>query len=216
MANYKALTMVPFNPDTAENKKKAADWDKLVKVPSKQHLIDIKSNVKNSQFAQPLFEFSGACSGCGEIPYVKLISLLIDAGIQISMTESGDPKENPVAERQNNTIKNEFFKDIKFHSTGEVRRAMEKTVAFYNNERPHMSLNNMTPRQAASCMGKIQKKWTSYREKYLENLEIQEGACTFAPQTLNMIEQLSAEPTQQKQGLSENHSTSARVKNEVP
>ena len=132
------------------------------------------------------------------------------------MTESGDPKENPVAERQNNTIKNEFFKDIKFHSTGEVRRAMEKTVAFYNNERPHMSLNNMTPRQAASCMGKIQKKWTSYREKYLENLEIQEGACTFAPQTLETIERLSAEPIQQKQGLRENHSTSARVKNEVP
>ena len=49
-----------------------------------------------------------------------------------------------------------------------------------------MSLNSMTPRQAASCMGKIQKKWISYREKYLENLEIQEGACTFAPQTLNM------------------------------
>ena len=72
----KALTMVPFNPDTTENKKMAADWDKLVKVPSKQHLVDIKSNVKNSQFAQPLFEFSGACSGCGETPYVKLISQL--------------------------------------------------------------------------------------------------------------------------------------------
>ena len=69
-----------------------------------------------------------------------------------------------------------------------------------------MSLNNMTPRQAASCMNKIQKKWTSYREKYLENLEIQEGACTFVPQTLNMIEQLSAESTQEKQGLRENHS----------
>ena len=55
-----------------------------------------------------------------------------------------------------------------------------------------------------------------HREKYLENLEIQEGACIFAPQTLNMIEQLSAEPIQQKQGLRENHSTSARVKNEVP
>ena len=72
----KALTMVPFNPDTTENKKMAADWDKLVKVPSKQALVDIKSNVKNSQFAQPLFEFSGACSGCGETPYVKLISQL--------------------------------------------------------------------------------------------------------------------------------------------
>ena len=45
-------------------------------VTSKQDLVDIKSNVKNSQFAQPLFEFSGACSGCGETPYVKLISQL--------------------------------------------------------------------------------------------------------------------------------------------
>ena len=45
-------------------------------VKSKQHLVDIKANVKNSQFATPLFEFSGACSGCGETPYVKLISQL--------------------------------------------------------------------------------------------------------------------------------------------
>ena len=69
----KALTMVPFAGDDAE----AARWDYLVKnVKSKQDLVDIKSNVKNSQFAQPLFEFSGACSGCGETPYVKLISQL--------------------------------------------------------------------------------------------------------------------------------------------
>ena len=72
----KALAMVPFNPDAPEMKKKAADWDKLVKIPSKQHLVDIRSNVKNSQFATPLFEFSGACAGCGETPYVKLISQL--------------------------------------------------------------------------------------------------------------------------------------------
>ena len=75
-ASLKALKMVPFNPDKAEMKKMAADWDKLVKLPSKQDLVDIKSNVKNSQLARPLFEFSGACSGCGETPYVKLISQL--------------------------------------------------------------------------------------------------------------------------------------------
>ena len=75
-ASLKALKMVPFNPDKAEMKKMAADWDKLVKVPSKQDLVDIRSNVKNSQLARPLFEFSGACSGCGETPYVKLISQL--------------------------------------------------------------------------------------------------------------------------------------------
>ena len=73
----KALTMVPFNPDADDMKKMAADWNYLVKeVSSKQDLVDVKSNVKNSQFAQPLFEFSGACSGCGETPYVKLISQL--------------------------------------------------------------------------------------------------------------------------------------------
>ena len=73
----KALKMVPFNPDAEDMKKEAENWDRLVKeVTSKQDLVDIKSNVKNSQFAQPLFEFSGACSGCGETPYVKLISQL--------------------------------------------------------------------------------------------------------------------------------------------
>ena len=52
-------------------------WDFCVdKVTSKQDLVDVKANVKNSQFATPLFEFSGACSGCGETPYVKLITQL--------------------------------------------------------------------------------------------------------------------------------------------
>ncbi len=73
----KALTMVPFNPDAEDMEKEAANWEYLVKnVKSKQDLVDIKANVKNSQFAKPLFEFSGACSGCGETPYVKLISQL--------------------------------------------------------------------------------------------------------------------------------------------
>jgi len=69
----KALTMVPLEQELDE----APNWEYCVKnVKSKQDLVDIRSNVKNSQFAQPLFEFSGACSGCGETPYVKLISQL--------------------------------------------------------------------------------------------------------------------------------------------
>ena len=73
----KALTMVPYNPDAQEMIDLAAGWDYLVKnVKTKQELVDIKANPKNSQFATPLFEFSGACSGCGETPYVKLISQL--------------------------------------------------------------------------------------------------------------------------------------------
>ncbi len=69
----KALVMKPLETQLD----KQTLWDHCVKeVSSKQHLVDIKSNVKNSQFATPLFEFSGACSGCGETPYVKLISQL--------------------------------------------------------------------------------------------------------------------------------------------
>ena len=73
----KALKMVPFDPDAEAMKKEAANWQYLVKnVKSKQDLVDIKQSPKNSQFATPLFEFSGACAGCGETPYVKLISQL--------------------------------------------------------------------------------------------------------------------------------------------
>ena len=69
----KALQMVALDTQLSE----ADAWQYCVeKVSSKQDLVDIKANVKNSQFATPLFEFSGACSGCGETPYVKLISQL--------------------------------------------------------------------------------------------------------------------------------------------
>ncbi len=77
MAKEKALTMVPYDDGSEAAAKEAAQWNYCVeKVSSKQDLVDIKSNVKNSQFATPLFEFSGACAGCGETPYVKLISQL--------------------------------------------------------------------------------------------------------------------------------------------
>ena len=69
----KALSMVPLEQELGE----AANWEYLTEnVKSKQDLVDVKSNPRMSQFATPLFEFSGACSGCGETPYVKLVSQL--------------------------------------------------------------------------------------------------------------------------------------------
>jgi pyruvate:ferredoxin (flavodoxin) oxidoreductase, homodimeric len=68
-----ALEMVSLESQLEEQ----ANWDYCVEnVKSKQNLVDISMNVKNSQFAQPLFEFSGACSGCGETPYLKLVTQL--------------------------------------------------------------------------------------------------------------------------------------------
>ena len=69
----KALTMEPLHTQEEQDPL----WlYSAQKVTNKAHLVDVSKSVKNSQFSQPLFEFSGACAGCGETPYVKLISQL--------------------------------------------------------------------------------------------------------------------------------------------
>lgn len=99
--------------------------------------------------------------------YVKVLN---EHHIRISMTENGDPKENPQAERINGTVKNELMGDRKFHSIQEVEEFLASRVAFYNERRPHMSLNNMTPRKASQMTGEIKKKWTSYRDRAIKGL----------------------------------------------
>lgn len=94
--------------------------------------------------------------------------LLKDSGILISMTENGDPKENAQAERINSTLKNELLKDMRFHSLKELRQAIASAVDFYNNRRPHMSIDMMTPAQAAKCQGEIGKRWYSYRDAVIK------------------------------------------------
>ncbi len=90
--------------------------------------------------------------------------------IKISMTECGDPKDNAVAERVNGIVKNELLQGMSFFSIQEVRKALKVAIDFYNNERPHMSLEWKTPAEAALCSGEMKKKWTSYREKAIKDL----------------------------------------------
>ena len=71
----KALKMVPIDEALKAGTDKKAEYF-FDHVTYKTDLVDITANAKNSQFAQPLFEFSGACGGCGETPYVKLITQL--------------------------------------------------------------------------------------------------------------------------------------------
>lgn len=97
--------------------------------------------------------------------------LLSERGIRISMTETGDPKHNAQAERINNTMKNELLLGMRFCSIEEVRAAVSKAVAFYNLERPHMSLDMMTPAQVASCSGELKKRWRSYRLEAIRNAQ---------------------------------------------
>ena len=71
-AKNKALRMVPLH---TVQEAECANWDFAAKLPERE--LDMNKNtVKNSQFLKPLFEFSGACAGCGETPYIKLITQL--------------------------------------------------------------------------------------------------------------------------------------------
>ena len=103
--------------------------------------------------------------------YIKLLS---EYGIIPSMTECGNPKDNAVAERVNNTLKNELFMGLSFTSLQEVEEALERAVHFYNELRPHGSIGMLTPKEAAKQKGSLKKNWTSYREKYIKSLSVQE------------------------------------------
>ncbi len=71
-AKTKALVMKPLESQMNQAEK----WEYMTKKVGYKKVVDTTKNVKNSQFAQPLFEFSGACAGCGETPYIKTITQL--------------------------------------------------------------------------------------------------------------------------------------------
>jgi pyruvate-ferredoxin/flavodoxin oxidoreductase len=72
-AGRKAINMASQPPIRATE---AANWDFFYNLPEVDRTLVNPSTIKNSQLLQPLFEFSGACTGCGETPYVKLVSQL--------------------------------------------------------------------------------------------------------------------------------------------
>ena len=80
LAKDKALSMVPYQSQVSEQ----ANFDYLNSKIGYKQVVDKKSNLKNSQFAQPLFEYSGACAGCGETPYIKNITQLFGDHMMIA------------------------------------------------------------------------------------------------------------------------------------
>ncbi len=79
LAKNKALVMQPLDTQDVEK----ANWDFAAKLPEADVKVN-KGTVKGSQFLKPLFEFSGACAGCGETPYVKLITQLFGDRMMIA------------------------------------------------------------------------------------------------------------------------------------
>lgn len=98
------------------------------------------------------------CQYCSEA-YVKLLQ---DNGIEISMTQTGDPRDNPIAERVNGILKTEWFDDDDFQGYDDAHPRVAEVINVYNTQRPHLSLNYQTPLQASLQTGIQIHKWKNY------------------------------------------------------
>lgn len=96
--------------------------------------------------------------------YVKMLNKY---EIRISMTESGDPLENPVAERVNGIIKEEYLEPQGLKSVNEAIAYLHKAIKLYNSERPHMSISNYTPDKVhhATELLQVKRIWKNYYPK---------------------------------------------------
>ncbi len=88
--------------------------------------------------------------------YVKLL-----AKTRISMTEKSDPLENAIAERVNGILKQELL-EKRFESYQEARASIDEAVDIYNNLRPHLSIDMLTPAEAHTRTGTLKRLWKNY------------------------------------------------------
>ena len=110
--------------------------------------------------------------GCQYCSY-SYVNDLKSRGIQISMTESGDPLENAVAERVNGIIKSEWLYRAKIKDFEDCRQRVAQAITAYNNLRPHMSLDYQTPSEVHDFGAVPKRHWktsSQRRQSIKENL----------------------------------------------
>ena len=95
----------------------------------------------------------------------EYIKLLKDNNIQISMTENGDPLENALAERLNGILKDEYLNDSPVTTMEEAREVLARSVSFYNEDRPHMSIGNQYPSLVHEQKLPTERLWKNYYKR---------------------------------------------------
>lgn len=104
---------------------------------------------------------------CSE--YVKLLQ---DNNINISMTENGDPLENAIAERVNGILKEEYLDGYYIDNIAQAKELLSKVITLYNEERPHMSINNLTPENVHVNNIKTERQWKNYWTRKTEPVNL--------------------------------------------
>lgn len=113
------------------------------------------STIDDETASQLIHHSDRGCQYCSAA-YVKKLK---DRKIRISMTQSGDPLENAIAERANGIIKTEWIYKMQIRNLDHCRNELERIILFYNTQRPHMSIGNQTPEKVHLQSGEQRRMW---------------------------------------------------------
>lgn len=123
-------------------------------------IIALKQALKNNPNTKGLIHHSdrGVQYCCYE--YVEILQ---KNRIKISMTEKGDPLENPIAERVNGILKTELLEEA-YYSFEQAKEGIAVAISTYNHLRPHNSIGDLTPFEVHSLNGTVKPKrlWKNY------------------------------------------------------
>ena len=115
----------------------------------------------------------------------QYVQLLMSRAIRISMTESGDPLENAVAERIKGILKTEWLDIYKPDSWKKMVAYVGKVIDLYNNQRPHQSIGYLVPALVHQTGKKTERKWKTYYRKGRERIAQQQGNSASATPSLH-------------------------------
>ncbi|MCD6355273.1 MAG: pyruvate:ferredoxin (flavodoxin) oxidoreductase [Prolixibacteraceae bacterium] len=191
----KSLVMKPLGTQQDEIKR----WDYMIdKVSLKEKVVDKTKSVKNSQFAQPLFEFSGACAGCGETPYIKLATQLFGERMMIanatgcSSIYGGSAPSMPYCKNKNSghgpAWANSLFEDNAEYGFGFA----EGVSAF--RDRIASIMTNALSNGASDAEKEVFTEW-------LENKDNAEGSVAASAKVLSVISESKSEYAKEIIGL---------------
>lgn len=116
------------------------------------------STIDNGTASQLIHHSDRGCQYCSN----EYVSELRTRKVNISMTQSGDPLENAIAERANGILKTEWLYKMSIATRDECRAVLERIIGFYNTQRPHMSIGMQTPEVAHSQAGEQKRCWKNY------------------------------------------------------
>lgn len=118
----------------------------------------LRMALANRLTAQPLIHHSDRGTQYCSQAYTQLLK---QKGIAISMTQSGNPRDNAIAERVNGILKQELLVES-YQDLKTAYRAVKQAISIYNELRPHSSLDMLTPHKAHLKTGPLKRRWRNY------------------------------------------------------